>query len=289
MKVSGFTFIRNAVKFGYPIVEAIKSILPLCDEVYVAVGKSDDNTLELIKSIDPLKIRIIETIWDDSLKEGGRVLASETDKAFQSIPLDYDWAFYIQGDEILHEKYIPIVRETMLKWNSDTKVDGILFKYLHFYGSYDYVGSSERWYPHEIRIIRNNKQIYSYRDAQGFRKNENKKLNVKPINAYIYHYGWVKDPHTQNEKVKNFHKLYQPEKKIDELFQNSSEFDYSEIDSLSLFEGSHPKVMNDLIELKNWTFDHDLSKNRITIKSRFKRIVKWLTGIQIGYKNYRII
>lgn len=287
MKVSGFTFIRNAVKYGYPVVEAINSILPICDDLYVAVGNSDDNTLELIKAIDPDKIKIIETVWDDSLREGGRVLAVETDKAFQAIPNDTDWAIYIQGDEVLHEQYLPTVKEAMLKWKDNQMVDGLLFKYKHFYGSYDYVGSSERWYPHEIRVIKNNKKIYSYRDAQGFRKNENEKLRVKPIDAYIYHYGWVKDPRTQNAKIENFQKLYTPENKLNQI--KSEEFDYTGIDSLALFEGNHPRVMYTLIDSKNWNFDYDLSMNRTTLKSRFKRIVKWLTGIEIGYKNYKII
>ena len=64
MKVSGFTFIRNAIKYDYPIAEAIKSILPICDEVVVAVGKSDDETLSLVKGIDP-KVRVIDTVWDE--------------------------------------------------------------------------------------------------------------------------------------------------------------------------------------------------------------------------------
>jgi hypothetical protein len=288
MRVSGFSFIRNAQKYGYPIVEAIQSLLPICDDFYVAVGNSDDNTLDLIKSIDPQKVNIIETNWDDSLRQGGHVLALETDKAFNAIPDETDWAFYIQGDEILHEKYIPIVKEAMLMWKNDPNVDGLLFKYLHFYGSYDYVGSSERWYPHEIRVIKNNKSIYSYRDAQGFRKNDNEKLIVKPIDAYIFHYGWVKDPRVQNNKIKDFEKLWLTDNKLTPLYQNSSEFDYSSIDSLDLYEGTHPKVMLELIKSKNWVFNYNLSHNHITIKSRIKRILKWLTGIEVGYKNYKI-
>ncbi len=104
MKVVGFTFIRNAITYDYPIVEAIQSILPLCDQVVVAVGQSTDATLELIKNIDSPKIKIIETVWDDSLREGGRVLAEETNKAYQAIDEDADWCFYIQGDEVMHEK-----------------------------------------------------------------------------------------------------------------------------------------------------------------------------------------
>src|SRR5689334_19405062 len=102
MKVSGFSFIRNAVKYKYPIEEALRSILPLCDEIVVAVGRSEDNTRELVASIDP-KIRILDTVWDDSLREGGKVLAVETDKAYRALDPNSDWCVYIQGDEVLHE------------------------------------------------------------------------------------------------------------------------------------------------------------------------------------------
>jgi len=74
MKVAGFTFVRNALKYDYPVVQAISSILPLCDYVVVAVGKSEDATLDLVRSINDPKIHILETEWDDSLREGGRVL-----------------------------------------------------------------------------------------------------------------------------------------------------------------------------------------------------------------------
>ena len=64
MKLSAFTFVRNAVKYDYPVLESIKSILPVVDEFIVAVGNSEDDTLALIKSIDSPKIKIIETVWD---------------------------------------------------------------------------------------------------------------------------------------------------------------------------------------------------------------------------------
>jgi hypothetical protein len=59
MKVSGFTFVKNAVKYGYPVVESIKSILPIVDEFIVCLGDSEDNTTELIKGINSPKIKII--------------------------------------------------------------------------------------------------------------------------------------------------------------------------------------------------------------------------------------
>jgi len=155
MKIAGFTFVRNAIKFDYPVVEAIMSILPLCDEVVVAVGKSDDDTLGLIQRIDSPKIKIVETLWDDTLRQGGKVLAVETNKALAAISPDADWCFYIQGDEVLHEQYIPVVRKAMEDNLGNKEVEGLLFHYTHFYGSYRYVGDSHRWYRREIRVFRN--------------------------------------------------------------------------------------------------------------------------------------
>jgi hypothetical protein len=295
MKVSGFTFIRNATKFDYPVVEAIKSILPVCDDFYVAVGNSDDNTLEIVQNIDKQKIRILETVWDDSteMKKGGKVFASETDKAFNAIPADTDWAFYIQGDEVIHDKYLDTVYATMQRWENDKTVDGLLFKYLHFYGSYDYVGISPKWYNHEIRIIRNNKAIYSFRDAQGFRKDENEKLNVKPVDAYVYHYGWVKEPGTMMEKAINANTFYQEKNILKQMkskdTNGTKEFDYSSIDALSCFTGTHPKVMEQRIQRKNWTFEHDISFNRLSLRYRGKIFIKKYLGINTYYENYRLI
>ncbi len=287
MKVAGFTFIKNAIIYDYPIVEAINSILPICDEVYVALGKSDDETEALIKAINPEKIKILKTLWDENLKQGGQVLAVETNKAFQAIPNYYDWCFYIQGDEAVHEKYLPIINQAMLHFKSNKKVDGLLFKYLHFYGSYDYIGNSSGWYNNEIRIIKNNKSIYSYKDAQGFRKNNNKKLNVKPIEAYIYHYGWVKNPKAMQRKQEDLNKLWHDEEWIDKNILKAEEFDYSQIDSLMKFTSSHPKVMLQRIANKNWQFEFDLKHNKTKIKDQLKQLAFKLFGWEIGYKNYK--
>src|SRR5436190_7182423 len=137
MKVSGFTFVRNAVRLDYPVVEAIQSILPLCDEVVVAVGNSEDGTLDLVRSIQSDKVRIVETVWDDTQRVGGRTLALETDKALAAVSVDADWCFYIQADEVVHERYYPSIIEAMKLYKDDRRVDGLLFHYQHFYGSYD--------------------------------------------------------------------------------------------------------------------------------------------------------
>ncbi|GHN00201.1 hypothetical protein WSM22_16900 [Cytophagales bacterium WSM2-2] len=290
MKVCGFTIIRNAVKYDYPVAEAISSILPLCDEFIVCVGNSSDDTLQLVRNINSPKIKIIETVWDDSVREGGRTFALETDKAFQAISSDCDWGFYIQADEAVHEKYYPVIREAMEKYKNDQSVDGLLFHYKHFYGSYDYVGESWRWYRREIRVIRNNKNIFSYRDAQGFRKKPNEKLNVKLIDAFIYHYGWVKDPRAMQNKQQDWNKFYHDDQWIDTHVAKAEQFDYTNVDSLELFDGTHPQALLDRIKRKNWKFDYDISIKKYSFKEKVKRFVYAFTGYRLGeYKNYKII
>ncbi len=252
MKVCGFSFVRNGVKFDYPFVEAVRSILPICDEVIVAVGKSDDNTLEMVRSIDK-KITVVETEWDENIKQGGKVFASETNKAFQAIPAQYDWAFYIQGDEIVHEKYLPVIKKEMEANLADKKVEGLLFNYLHFFGSYDYIGAKYSWYRREIRIVRNRKDIFSFRDAQGFLIGENKKMNVKLIDTYLYHKGWVREPTALHEKIRSNIRLYR------ETLANEE---------------------NEDTTTTNYEYDKD----------KFKRIIANWTGRFPGeYKNYKIV
>ena len=288
MKICGFSFVKNAIKYDYPIVEAIESILPLCDAFVVAVGKSEDETLELIQYINSPKIKIIETIWNENLRVGGAVLAEETNKAFDAIGKEYDWCFYIQGDEVVHEKYHEEIRREMLKHKNDKNVEGLLFNYQHFYGSYDFVGDSRRWYRREVRIIRNNKNIRSWKDAQGFRR-KGKKLKVKLIDAAIYHYGWVKHPKYQQSKQENFNKYWHSDDTVKKMVEQVDDFDYSKIDSLKKFEGSHPKVMQHRIKKVNWEFSFDPTQKQLSLKDSFlQKIEKW-TGWRIGeYKNYKL-
>jgi len=291
MKVTGFTFIRNAVKNDYQIVEAITSILPLCDAFVVAAGKSDDETRQLIERINSPKIKIIDTVWDDSLKEGGKVFGIETNKALDAIPEDTDWAFYIQGDEVVHEKYLPTIQKEMEDNLNDPKIEGLLFKYVHFYGSYDYYGDTRRWYRREIRLIKNIKGMRSYKDAQGFRLND-EKINVKLIDAYVYHYGWARPPQGLNTKTRNYNKYYHDDDWNEKYMTDTYEFDYGNADRIKLFKGTHPVTMLDRIEKTNWKLDFSnkpLQRN-YTFRRRALQVILDLTGWSIGeYKNYKIV
>ncbi len=292
MKVAGFTFVRNAVKYDYPVVASITSLLPLVDEMIVAVGHSDDGTREMIAAIPGSKIKIIDTIWDENIRTGGAVLAVETNKAFAAVGADADWAFYLQADEVIHEKDYDTIRAAMQHNLPNKKVEGLLFKYIHFYGNYNYTGAGRQWYRNEIRIIRNNKNIASYRDAQGFRFKDNSKLHVKKINAHIYHYGWVKHPSVSNKKSLNFAKMHNPsfEPTAADL---QKDYDYHRIDRLKPFAGKHPQAITEKINKVNWVFEYNTlqgSYAHMKLKHKIGFFIEDITGYRLGeYKNYKLL
>lgn len=171
------------------------------------------------------------------------------------------------------------------------QVEGLLFKYLHFYGSYDYTASSRRWYRNEIRVLKFKPGVKSYRDAQGFRKDD-KKIKVKPIDAYIYHYGWVKPPKGLGNKVRNFNQFYHDDSWLEENTPANLKFDYGNADRLLKFAETHPLVMQKRIKAVNWKFDFDplLIKNKMNLRRKLLQKLEDFTGWRLGeYKNYRKI
>lgn len=294
MKVSGITFIKNALKYDYPVVESIQSVLPLVDELIVCAGDSEDETNKLIESTGSEKIKIIHSVWDKNLREGGAVLAVETNKAMDAASADADWLFYIQADEVMHEDYLPVIKAAMEKYKDDQRVEGLLFHYRHFYGSYKYIGDGRKWYSKEIRVIRNDKRIRSFKDAQGFRK-EGRKLQVKLIPAYVFHYGWVKNPVFMQQKNRDFGQYWNDEASHQawaaEVEKKGAAFDYSQIDSLALFKGTHPAIMKKRVEEENWNFQHNIQdKNFKSFKHRVLYFLDKTFGIRpFEYSNYKKI
>lgn len=257
MKVSGFTIIRNGIKYFYPFREAILSIIPLCDELIVNVGDSEDDTYATVKSINSDKIKIIQRTWDMSLREEGRLLSVETNAALNEC--SGDWGIYIQADEVLHEKYLDKVKNAMHHYMNINSVEALRFRYKHFYGSYDYVQDNYRnWYIKEMRIIKLNRGIVSWDDAMSFRHKNGSPVKAVDIDAEIYHYGWVKPPDTMMLKRYDFHKLYYSDKEMENT--ETTDFKLDDLGNLKKFTGTHPKVMQERIKLCNWNFDAKLDQ-----------------------------
>jgi hypothetical protein len=252
MKVSGFSICRNAVKFDYPIVEAIQSALPIVDEFVVNVGRSDDGTLELIRSIVSDKVRIVETVWDDSMKKDGLLFSHETNKALARC--SGDWALYLQADEVLHEQDYDALCKNLRDQVSNPSVLGFTFRYLHFYGDYQ---SCNPWFYHRaVRVIRNDGQVESCGDAVGFWLKADQgylqsvhRDRVQASGATMYHYGWVKPPRVLLDKFRYQvarHHGDEPGPEQKALLEKEV-YDFDEYAIMKRFSGSHPAVMADRV------------------------------------------
>ncbi len=291
MKVSGFTFVKDAIRFSFPLAESIKSILPICDEFIINVGKSDDGTLNLVRSIKNGKIKIIETEWDKDFKYKGRILAQQTNIALEKCT--GDWCFYLQADEVVHEKDLEKISRRMEKELPHENVEGLIFNWIHFYGDYSTFISSYHWYQREVRIIRNFRGICSWSSAQGFRL-KGRKLKVKDTGAHVYHYGWVRPPEVMAAK-KRYHDSLHHGNGWEKEYKKEK-FDYlNHIDPaiLKKYEGSHPGVMEKRIGEWQGEFDIAKSTHRLTFKDIRNRIsdsIARKTGWRIGeYKNFILI
>lgn len=250
MKVSGFTFIRNAQKFDFPVVEAIQSALPIVDEFVVNVGQSEDNTLALIRSISSPKIKIIESIWDESLRKDGKILGLQQDVALSHCT--GDWALLLQGDEVLHEEDFVIIQNAMQRYLDQKEVLGLIFWMRHFKGDY---WSLDPWmYRKATRIVRNTGTISSATDGCDFMA-EGMEGMIKSgpagrlIDARMFHYGWVKDPKVLEQKLRFQINLYEGEdvsgKQMDLEAYIRSQF--PNYDILKEYKETHPKVMEERI------------------------------------------
>jgi hypothetical protein len=317
MKISGFTFVRNASKLFIPAKEAIASILPLVDEFVVALGKGDpDDTTEAdIKSLKSDKVRFVYTAWPSGDFPHNTIFAQQTDIAKENCK--GDWLFYLQCDEAVHQDYLPLIKQSIQRYHKDLDVEGLLFKYKHFWGDFDHYNPSHSFYPREIRVIRNLPQIHSWRDAQSFRyhlqpftadyahyqkKEGTRKLNVAQVDAYIYHYGWVRPPALMVRKQQSASETYRGKAETEKLFEQQNKvYRYGPLHKLPAFRGTHPKSMEKWIAALNWQDELQYSGKPMynsPLQKHEKAKYRWLTwveqkllnGKQIGeFKNFKRI
>jgi glycosyltransferase involved in cell wall biosynthesis len=248
MTISGVTVIRNARLMGYPVAQAIRSILPIVDEYVVGVGRSDDDTRGIIESIGDPKLRIFDSDWDRSAQRGGYILADKTNEALARCT--GDWCFYLQADEVVHERDLPAIVRSCAEHLHDPRVEALLFGYVHFYGSYGVVAAARNWYRQEVRIVRRSAGARSIGDAQSFRVGTHKP-RVKWSGGTIFHYGHVKPPARMAEKHRQMsHWYHGPGRE-----SRYDAFAFRQLYGLRRFAGSHPAVMQELVVGQDWTFE----------------------------------
>lgn len=302
IKISGFTLIRNGIRFEYPFLESLRSLLPLVDELIINVGISDDHTLEWIKKFvleeGEGKARFFETDWPLKKSEknkNGLILAEQTNLALEQCT--GDWCLYLQADEVLHEADYSLIKESIKLANPHLEIDGLLFNYIHFYGSYGIFQQSRSSYRREVRAIRRSSQIESVGDAQSFRKKTGSKLKAVSSDARVFHYGWVRPPEAMREKTYFMDELYhgpsKPENKAAFIPHSGDNYRYKRISGLKKFKASHPKVMTQKIQEKKWNWSPDHQPLAWTWKDLIKFSLDFfekLTGHRLfEYKNYHLV
>lgn len=290
MKVSGFTFLRNGQKLGYPFVESIRSILSLVDEFVIALGPCNDDTEKMLREIGDPKIRIIPTTWNERMRGdysvGGFVYGQQ--KSIALFNCTGDWAFYLEADEVLHENDLPKIRTAMEKYLDDERVEALAFDYLHFYGNKNTIAWSPGWYRSEVRILRNTIPAWSS-EALFFNVVDGHKKSRYPRAAHtgatIFHYGWIRSEAQMNLKSASVQKYWNDSK--------PKPMDYTKIDSgaLKLFSGSHPKVVQDWLPAAEGIFRADPNHKLTTREKKHRRMMKleqWL-GFQFSKRHYKLV
>lgn len=285
--VSGFTIVRNAIRLDFPLEASIRSILPVCDEVIVNVGRSEDATLDLVKSIDDPRIRILETEWDTGL--GAAMLAQETWRAMRACR--HPWGIYIQADEVLHERGAELVAEAIRRWDGDARVEGLLVHYLHFYGTVDTIARNRRWYRREVRAVRLDSalDVRPYGDAQGFRVGPgHRKIRARLTGAEMFHYGWARRAQALSRKRVEDSRIY-----------HGTEAEERDLPPLEWFPGLRPYAGGHPAAAAGWVAAHAADGHRPIAPRRFRpehlrfylsNIVERLTGERIfEFRNYKLV
>lgn len=284
--ISGFTLVRNALKLDFPVEASIRSILPICNEVVVNVGRSEDETLELIRSLDDPKIRILETDWD--MTRRNMVLGHETLRAMRACR--NPWGVYIQADEVLHERGAAELAEAIRQHDADARVEGLLVRYLHFYGGFDTVATHRRWYRREVRAVRLAPEldIRPYQGAQGFRVGpDHRKIRARLTGAEMFHYGWARPAQALHEKRELGRTMY-PWRNADVSLPL-----LSWMPGLKRFIGSHPAVARSWIDARYLDPERVIGPRRLQwrfIRYYISGAIERLTGVRVfEFRNYTIV
>jgi len=285
MKVSAFTFIKNGQILGYPFLQSIQSVLPIVDEFIVNVGKSEDNTLDLIKSLSSPKIRIIESSWNDTMKDRGYVYGQQ--KMIAQFNCTGDWAFYIEGDEIYHEKELSQIKKSMEMYLNDSDVEALVFDFNHFYGNANSVLNSPGWYRSEARIIKNSVRSYAPDGLFWLVLDSNKKgryPKAKHTGVTCYHYGWVRSQEQMSLKSSKVQKYWGGE---------PVKVDYTQMDQTIIqeFQGTHPEIMKDWLPKDTGLYkvDSAYKPTRKQIKHRLMIKLENFFGIEMSKKHYKLV
>ena len=290
MKVSLFTFIRNGVKLGYPFVESIRSALPIADEYIVAIGPSDedeeDATLRSIEAINDCRIKILKVRWNEKMQTAGFVYGQQ--KMLAQSQCMGDWAFYLEADEVLHERDLETIKDSMQRHLVDDKVEALVFDYVHFFGSPNYQAVSPGWYKRAPRIIRNSVRTVA---CDGLFWNvivNNQKMRWPRgalAGAKIYHYGHVRPLEAMNKKQESVERYWNKIPRKLARYQIDPR-------ALRKYTGEHPEIMRDWLAQKaDYAFEPDISyvPTARDKRHRWGLLLERFLGLDLSRKHFKLV
>jgi hypothetical protein len=201
------------------------------------------------------------------------------------------WGMYIQADEVLHESGVPLLAAGLIAADPDSRVEGLLVRYRHFFGDPFQEAVNRRWYRREVRLVRLNPalDIHPFRDAQGFRVGpEHRRIRARLTQAEMFHYGWTRSAAAlrgrKQEDRKLYPRVYEP---------GAAEPLLEWFPGIRAFTGSHPSVARAWVERHR--NDPDRTVSRPVFSWRHLRYyasdaIERRTGARVfEFRNYRLV
>ena len=221
--LGGTMFVYNAISQDYCMDEAIQCLKEFTDEVILLDAGSTDGTAERLKLFEDKKTKVIllnNEEWHS--QHGAEKLNYFTNKAFEHLTTEYN--FYLQADEILHEKSYKKVREVI-----ELGHEGYMVKRINLWGSpYTQLNVEHSRNPCSYEVIRLAK---SYCKSVGDAESIDAQCVLDFVeDIRIYHMGFVRFRDIMKQKTIHIQRDIfgmTPDVKLDgsEIFQPYKWFD----------------------------------------------------------------
>jgi len=249
-KLCGVTLVRNGVKYDYCFKECILSLLDTCDYVVCVYVESEDNTLEILKSIDNPFLQIVEvpiSEWD--LFNGKERLSYITNIGIQiADKLGFQYVLNVQADEVV----LPESKKH-IKYAIHNEDNGFMIKRINLWGSaYKQLNVPQNRLPCSNYVIRLTKA--KFRSVDDGESIAVPSCNIEYVEKIkIVHYGFVRDKKIMKSKAinmqENVFNMGCHDEKLDMADEFIPELWFSENDLMPI-EFEHPEIMKDWLNKK---------------------------------------
>lgn len=242
--LSGFVCVRNAVKFDYCVEEAVKSLIPVCDEVVISYGgvygEEDDGTLEIVKGLVKMDSRV-RAVWYDWPNPERNIHWWTTWLNHARERLLYDTMLGLDSDEVLDPAGYNQIRAMTSTGCS------ALFHRLNFWKDPQHLAPENRVCGTQVARL-GPTSAWMCSDEPFPAVNPNIRTKAEPFPSLrIFHYGFLRKPDAFVKKADAIQNMFfgSTDARLAEQVakgQRWDERDYFDGESLRKFDGQHPEV-----------------------------------------------